>query len=328
MPVQQRIIEAFDDPVLILDDARISAANAAMRALLGDAIVGRDLRVAIRHPEAIRAIIAGDARTIDIIGIGGAERPWSLSVRPIGNKLVLVRLHDRAAAVAAERMRVDFVANASHELRTPLATISGYAETLADEDVPPSLRKKFANTISTEAARMLRIVQDLMSLSRIEADRFRLPREKVDLTSLARQAIEQIAPLSERRECPVSLELQADDIRVDGDRGQLLQALDNLLSNAIRYGATPGTSVSLIIGTEHGRPFVRVTDQGRGIAAEHVSRLTERFYRVDNARSRDSGGTGLGLAIVKHIAERHRGELAIRSAVGHGTNVTITFPAT
>ncbi len=328
MATSQKIIEAFDDPVLIVDQARIHAANEAMRALLGAGIVGRDVRLAIRHPQALAAILAGEARTVDISGIGGAERPWTLAVRPIGGTQVLARLQDRSAAITAERMRVDFVANASHELRTPLATISGFAETLADdEDVPPALRRKFAGTIGAEAARMLRIIEDLMSLSRIEAERFRLPRKQVDLRGVAREAALQIAPLAERRACPIALDIDEGVAPVQGDRAQLLQAVDNLLANAIRYGdGSADRPVTLAVGTDNGRSFVRVSDRGRGIAAEHVSRLTERFYRVDNARSRDSGGTGLGLAIVKHIAERHRGELNIRSTLGVGTSVTLTFP--
>lgn len=323
-----QIIDQFDDPVIVLEGSRILEANPAARDLLGEAIVGRDVRLAIRQPQALAAILSRQAQDLELAGIGGIERPWTMAVRPITGAKLLVRFRDRGEAVAAERMRVDFVANASHELRTPLATIGGFAETLADDDVPAELRRKFAGTIGSEAARMLRIIEDLMSLSRIEADRFRQPRERIDLVDLARQAVEQIAPLAERRQCRIIFEPSDRSVSVKGDRAQLLQALDNLLSNAIRYGWKEGGAVTLTVGNEHGRPFLRVTDEGRGIAGEHISRITERFYRVDNARSRDSGGTGLGLAIVKHIAERHRGELTIRSAVGQGTSVALTFPAT
>ena len=321
-----QIIQSFDEPVILVDGARVIGANAAALTLLGSTIVGRDVRVAIRHPQALAAILSGRSSDLQIAGVGGADRPWTLAVRPLDGRKVLARLHDRSEAIAAERMRVDFVANASHELRTPLATISGFAETLADDDVPPDLRKKFAGTIGAEAARMLRIIEDLMSLSRIEANRFRLPRDTVDLKALATEAIRQIAPLAERRGCTVVLDESAEAATVQGDRAQLLQATDNLLSNAIRYGGDGGHPIVLSVGHENGRPFLRVTDQGRGIAPEHISRLTERFYRVDNARSRDSGGTGLGLAIVKHIAERHRGELSVRSTLGRGTSVTLLFP--
>ncbi|MEO8617926.1 MAG: ATP-binding protein [Sphingomicrobium sp.] len=320
------LLEAFDQPVLVVRAGRVAAANKAARALLGSAIVDRDIRVAMRQPQALAALLAGKKTDIEIAGIGGAERPWTLSVRPIGDDNLLVRLHDRGEAIAAERMRVDFVANASHELRTPLATISGYAETLGDDDVPDELRKKFATTIGTESARMLRIIEDLMSLSRIEADRFRQPRESIMLDRIAKIAGQQIAPLAERRACRIVVEIEQDQVAIVGDSAQLLQAFDNLLSNAIRYGGGERGPITLTVGKDGLRPFVRITDCGRGIAAEHLPRLTERFYRVDEARSRGSGGTGLGLAIVKHIVERHRAVLDIRSNPGIGSKFTILFP--
>jgi two-component system phosphate regulon sensor histidine kinase PhoR len=323
---QRSIIEAFDQPVLLLAGGRVVAANEAARALLGEAIIDRDVRVAFRQPQALAAILAGKDADVEISGIGGAERPWSLSVRPVAGKNLLVRLHDRGEVLAAEKMRVDFVANASHELRTPLATISGYAETLGEDEVPDALRQRFATTIGTEAGRMLRIIEDLMSLSRIEGERFRLPDAVVDLGTMAERAMQQIGPLADRRACTVSFEVDDADHQVRGDAGQLLQAVDNLLSNAIRYGGCDHGPVKLAVTRENGRPVVRVSDSGRGIAPEHLPRLTERFYRVDEARSRGSGGTGLGLAIVKHIAERHRATLTIRSQPGDGTEVALSFP--
>jgi two-component system phosphate regulon sensor histidine kinase PhoR len=171
---------------------------------------------------------------------------------------------------------------------------------------------------------MLRIIEDLMGLSRIEGSRFIAPAERCDLNALARQAKAQITPLAERLSCNVELDLQAPKpLIVAGDSGQLLQVMDNLLANAIRYG---GSGVVLSVGLARSHPFIRVSDTGPGIGAVHLPRLTERFYRVDDARSRDSGGTGLGLAIVKHIVERHRGTLDIRSRPGEGTTVTITLP--
>ncbi|MEP7315383.1 MAG: ATP-binding protein, partial [Sphingomicrobium sp.] len=216
--------------------------------------------------------------------------------------------------------------NASHELRTPLATIIGYAETLGEDEVPDELRRRFAATIATESARMLRIVEDLMSLSRIEADRFRQPREPIRLDQLAKIAVQQIGPLAERRGCEVIVKIEDDQAAILGDSAQLLQAADNLLSNAIRYGSCDRGPITLTVGKDGTRPFLRVQDCGRGIDAQHLPRLTERFYRVDEARSRGAGGTGLGLAIVKHIVERHRGVLDIRSNPGIGSQFTILFP--
>lgn len=174
---------------------------------------------------------------------------------------------------------------------------------------------------------MLRIVEDLMSLSRIEAERFMAPREAIDLGEVAKLAAEHAAPLVEDRQCRIDLQIDDDLPPVAGDFAQLVQAADNLISNAIRYGChAPDMSVIVEVRRDGDRALLSVRDQGEGIAAEHLSRLTERFYRVDAARSRDSGGTGLGLAIVKHIVERHRGTLDIRSAPGRGTSVEIRLP--
>jgi two-component system phosphate regulon sensor histidine kinase PhoR len=225
-------------------------------------------------------------------------------------------------------MRTDFVANASHELRTPLATIIGYAETLAEEGpIDETMRTRFGATIEAEARRMLRIVEDLMSLSRIEADRFRAPDEKVDLGEVARIAIENAAPLLVRRDCKIEAQIQSGIPQISGDFGQLLQLADNLIGNAIRYGCNDiSRSVEVTVRADGSRVQLVVGDQGDGIAPDHLPRLTERFYRIDPARSRESGGTGLGLAIVKHIVERHRGTLDIDSAPGRGTKVSVSLP--
>ena len=322
------LIEALDEPTLIVDDGQTLAANDAARALFGKAIVGRDLRFAIRHPQALKAILAGEHRDLALVGLANAEQPWHLSVRPIDRSSVLVRVTDRSVAVAAERMRVDFVANASHELRTPLATILGFAETLAEDGpLDESVRRKFGATIQSESVRMLRIIEDLMGLSRIEADRFVAPRDLVDLVAVVRIAAQQVTALAERKGCVVEVIANDPDITVIGDHAQLLQVADNLVTNAVRYGCgTNAATIRLEVLLEGSRGVLRVIDQGDGIAADHLPRVTERFYRVDPARSRDSGGTGLGLAIVKHIVERHRGTLDIRSRLGAGTTVEVRLP--
>jgi two-component system phosphate regulon sensor histidine kinase PhoR len=322
------ILDAIDEPALIVRRGKVDAANESAEALLGRQIVGRDLRFAIRHPLALDTIIAARTADLELVGVGSAERPWHMSVRPLPDG-ALVLLSDRSALRAAERMRTDFVANASHELRTPLATIIGYSETLADDGpVDDQTRHQFGATIQTEARRMLRIVEDLMSLSRIEADRYRAPQERIDLGEVARIAIEHGASLAERRGCRLEASIEPDLPTVMGDFGQLLQLADNLIGNAIRYGCSDkacGATVSVL--TTDGQVILSVSDQGEGIAAEHLPRLTERFYRVDSARSRESGGTGLGLAIVKHIVERHRGTLEIQSEPGKGTNVRVVLQA-
>jgi two-component system phosphate regulon sensor histidine kinase PhoR len=322
------ILDAIQEPALIVDRGSILAANQGAQEHLGQNIVGRDLRLAIRHPLALDTILAGRPAELELVGIGGADRPWHLSVSPLAGGAILVRLGDRSAVRAAERMRTDFVANASHELRTPLATLIGYAETLAEEGpIDESTRTGFARTIQAEARRMLRIVEDLMSLSRIEADRFRAPDERVDLGEIVRIAVENAAPLAKRGGCGIDVQIAADLPGIAGDFGQLLQLADNLLANAIRYGcAGAGARIEVVVRQERSRLILEVRDHGEGIPSDQLPRLTERFYRVDSARSRDSGGTGLGLSIVKHIVERHRGQLEIMSSPGEGTLVRVSLP--
>jgi two-component system phosphate regulon sensor histidine kinase PhoR len=322
------IIDAIEEPALIVRAERIVAANPAARALLGAGIVDRDVRLAIRPPLALEKILEGDEAQFEVTGIGSAERPWQLTVRPLGDGATFVRLVDRSALHAAERMRTDFVANASHELRTPLATIIGFAETLGeDEQIGEALRIRFGTTIEGEARRMLRIVEDLMSVSRIEADRFNAPSESVDLGEIARLAVGHAAPLLERSGRQITLQVESGVPAVRGDFSQLLQLADNLIANALRYGCNDRScEIEVGVRAEGSRVLLWVRDHGDGIAPEHLPRLTERFYRVDAARSRDSGGTGLGLAIVKHIVERHRGTLEFQSTPGEGTEVTVALP--
>ena len=322
------LLNAIEEPALIVEHGMVAAANEAAQALLGSLIVRRDLRFAIRHPSALDTIMAGRDADIELVGIGSPDRPWHLSLRILANGSRLVRLIDRSALRSAERMRTDFVANASHELRTPLATIIGYAETLAESGpLDEEMRGRFGTTIQSEARRMLRIVEDLMSLSRIEADRYRAPDERVDMGEVARIAVENAEPLAERRRCDTQLNITPDLPLVFGDFAQLLQLADNLIGNAIRYGCNDKScAVTVSVNADGNRLIFSVADKGDGIAPDHLPRLTERFYRVDSARSRESGGTGLGLAIVKHIVERHRGVLEIRSEPGQGTEVTVSLP--
>lgn len=324
----QALIEALEEPVLLVTDGRVAAANRAATAVLGRIIQGSDVRLAIRHPAALERILAGTDADVEITGVGTAERPWLLSVRRLDRNTVLARLSDRSAARAAEKMRVDFVANASHELRTPLSTILGYADTIAEDgELDAHTHAKFGGIIRSEAKRMLRIVEDLMSLSRIEADRFIAPREDVSIGEVAEMATANARELAHQRQSALELNVEPGLPPIRGDFAQLLQMTDNLVTNAIRYGCgTRGCTVRIAARRERGGVALAVSDDGEGITAEHLPRLTERFYRVDEARSRDSGGTGLGLAIVKHIVERHRGTVEIRSAPGRGTEVIVRLP--
>ena len=321
------LLDAIAEPALVIEKERVAAANAPALSLLGERIVGRDIRFVLRHPDALEVILTGRGGERELSSLAGGERPWSLIVRPLPGGTQLVRLLDRSAERSAERMRVDFVANASHELRTPLTTMIGYAETLAEDGpIDDALRMQFGSTIHAEARRMLRIVEDLMSLSRIEADRFVTPEESVALDEIARIAAENGRHLARLRGCTIDTRIAAAG-PITGDFGQLLQLADNLVANAIRYGCgTSGTAITVATAIEDGQAVLRIVDRGDGIATEHLARVTERFYRVDSARSRDSGGTGLGLSIVKHIAERHRARLEIRSQLGKGTEVIVSFP--
>ena len=325
---ERALVDALDEPSLVVEGSTVQLANAPARKLLGPRIEGRDVRLAIRHPQALELILALGSGEIDATGIVEPGRSWRLLIRRLWPGATLVRMIDRSDAVSAEKMRVDFVANASHELRTPLSTVLGYAETLADEsDLPYGLRSSFGSTIRDEARRMLRIIEDLMSLSRIEADRFVAPGERVDIADIVNTAVANAGQLRASGKCEFNLDVAADLPPVRGDRSQLLQVLDNLISNAVRYGCDrPGSPIDVVATRNGAWVLLGITDHGPGIPREHLPRVTERFYRVDAARSRESGGTGLGLAIVKHIIERHRGSLDIRSTIGVGTSVTVRLP--
>ncbi len=325
---ERALVDALDEPALVVEGSTIRFANAAARKSLGPRIEGRDVRLAIRHPQALELILAHDSGEIDATGIAEPGRSWRLLIHRLWPNAALVRMIDRSDAVSAEKMRVDFVANASHELRTPLSTVLGYAETLAEEsDLPDDVRSTFGRTIRDEARRMLRIIEDLMSLSRIEADRFVAPDEQVEIEDIVNSSVANARHLRGSANCEFRLELEGNLPAVRGDRAQLIQVLDNLISNALRYDCDRPGSVIIVAAQRSGSwVALTVTDHGPGISREHLPRVTERFYRADAARSRESGGTGLGLAIVKHIIERHRGSLDIRSTIGVGTSVTVRLP--
>jgi two-component system phosphate regulon sensor histidine kinase PhoR len=322
------LMNALDEPALVVRRGVVLLANEQAAAVLGRGIEGRDVRLAIRHPQALEPILAGRDAEVDVTGIGELGRSWRIIVRSLQDGHALIRMIDCSATVSAEKMRVDFVANASHEIRTPLATIIGYSETLAeDAGLEPELRLEFGRTIRDEARRMQRIVEDLMSLSRIEADRFATPTESASIAEVIDAAVANVTKIADADGCKVLVDMPPDLPVIRGDFGQLVQLVENLLTNAIRYGCGPDCS-TVKIGALLDSSWIRimVADEGPGIAREHLPRVTERFYRVDAARSRESGGTGLGLAIVKHIVERHRGAFDISSEPGRGTSVAVRLP--
>ena len=338
-PMPQRdafdLLEVVDDPVLIVADRRILYANPAARSLLGENIEGVDVRLAIRHPAAAERLIdrtpadaAERVTRTDLVGLGDPDRRWEMTTTLLGDGSRLVRLIDRSEAHASEQMRVDFVANASHELRTPLATLLGFLETLQDEQAAgdAKTRSRFVKIMFDEARRMHRLVDDLISLSRIEAERFSVPRDPVDLLSVVEEVRSGLAPMIENKGATLVIDQKGSPPVAPGDRTQLVQLVQNLVVNALKYGR-PDSEVRVRFD-DAGADMLRMSiiDRGEGIPPEHLPRLTERFYRVDPGRSRAIGGTGLGLAIVKHIVGRHRGRLDIRSTPGEGTSVRVYLP--
>ncbi|NUR44988.1 MAG: ATPase [Sphingomonas sp.] len=323
------LLEGLSEAAIIFKDGQVKAANTAARRLLGASICGQALHDVINHPGALEALERGveAADGVELTGLGGLRRHWIMRSAALSNGTSLIRFVDRSEARAAEQMRVDFVANASHELRTPLSTVIGYAETLREQadEIDPMTRDRFLTVVHDEARRMQRVVEDLISLSRIEAEKFTEPTEAVDLGELIDEAAENAYLMAEERNSRIVLSVDDELPRIAADRGQILQVLDNLIANALRYGE-PGTAVVVTATDEGSMVHLSVQDRGEGIAPEHIERVTERFYRVDTSRSRALGGTGLGLSIVKHIVERHRGRLKIDSEVGVGTIIHVFLP--
>ena len=368
------VFEALADPVLVVsggeaDDIagrRIVLANAAARDLLRIQREGGLLVPVLRDPAVLEAVdealFGGLTRTTDYAGVGAQTRHWRAVTRPLADPesgaLALVVLRDETEVRRMELMRVDFLANASHELKTPLASLSGFIETLkghARDD--PKARDRFLDIMATQADRMSRLVSDLLSLSRIELNEHIPPAGRVDLARAAADVVDAVSVLSAERNVVVQLEDRETGAPVNGDRDEILQVVQNLVDNAIKYSPTGGT-VEIVIrpdialdeaaapwsgesrgvgatrlplltpDRQTGQRFAAVTvrDHGPGLAREHLPRLTERFYRVEGQKSGERQGTGLGLAIVKHIINRHRGGLTVESAPGQGATFTAYFP--
>ncbi|MFA7440452.1 MAG: ATP-binding protein [Sphingomonadaceae bacterium] len=321
--------------LLVSDKWRVLAANEAAVTLFESRLVGSDVRQTLRYPavaEAVRQALDSDAPTIrEITALGGQEGYLRLRAVPVGAGRLLLTVTDISQTRLSERMRSDFVANASHELRTPLANIMGFIETLqgpaAGDEAATS---RFLTIMSREAARMARLIDDLLSLSRIELDRYVRPSTALPVAPLLTEVKtafgQQLA--QGNRELQIDMPEDLPDVLADHD--QIMQVLHNLVSNAIKYGRA-GTPIRIIVRQEAQRrdsPMLRiaVADEGEGIPKEHLPRLTERFYRADTGRSRSLGGTGLGLAIVKHIVERHRGRVEIDSEPGKGSVFAFLLP--
>lgn len=321
----QELLENSSTPVMVTERNTIAIANRAARKLLGKHIVGQDARLVFRQPAAIALLDQEPGGQAIVRGLARRQDIWRINRQSIDDDLAVLELINQSAEADISRAHTDFVANASHELRTPLASILGYVETLsesgADFDTPTS--QKFLNTIQREASRMQSLISDLMSLSRVEAEKHDLPQKTLELASVVERAAKDAAGTERFDRLNIQL---AETPIVQGDEPQIEQVIRNLVDNALKYGK-PGTPVGIRIDHSRlGEARITVSDQGEGIAPEHVPHLTRRFYRTDPGRSRASGGTGLGLAIVKHIVERHRGRLDIESQEGVGTRVIVRLP--
>ena len=341
--VAREVFEGLPDPLLLAESSgRVTFANAAMRALIGINAERKQVSAVLRTPSVLQAMertaTTGEPASIEFILHVPVARHYQAYIARTGDGdyLTAVLLHDLTAVKRAEEARADFIANASHELRTPLAAVSGFIDTLrghAKDD--EAAREKFLGIMSVEASRMRRLIDDLLSLTRIELNEHVPPSGRVDVAGVVRDAAAALGPLAEADGVTVSVESAANLPPVVGERDELIQLFQNLIHNATKYGK-PGGHVWIRIdasepaaGRRGSADMISVTirDDGEGIPREALPRLTERFYRVDVKRSRERGGTGLGLAIVKHIINRHQGRLQIESQPGEGSQFTVFLPA-
>jgi two-component system phosphate regulon sensor histidine kinase PhoR len=335
----ETIVEHLPDPLLVLnDDHSLRRANAAARTAFGP-----DMGAVLRHPVLREAIDAAFAQTTAQTAELSLPVPTQREVQatiiylnpplPDGGRAIAV-LSDRTRERAVERMRVDFVANASHELRTPLTSLIGFIDTLrgpAADD--PEAQQRFLGIMAEQAARMNRLIDDLLSLSRIELTEHQPPAGQVDLADLCDSVVAGFEPRLAQRRMTLELSIEPGLPKLIADDDQLAQVVTNLVDNAVKYGREASVvRLGVTSAAPGGRwPAARgvvlaVTDDGPGIPRAHVARLTERFYRVDKGRSRAVGGTGLGLAIVKHIVNHHRGQLMIESEEGRGSTFSVWLP--
>lgn len=339
----EQILNELQEPVLVLDGERqILFMNQTAISLFGEGFVGRNFVRLFRHADVMKIITdVSDGKNEASIKVA-LENPikgvfnfkvTSLEQDTQQSPLLLVTIKDLTDLANAEQMRTDFVANVSHELRSPLTALSGFIETIkgpAKDDAPA--RERFLGLMELEASRMVRLISDLLSLSKVEARQNQRPSKHIDMVELTKRVVTTLSntAVKENKRIKVDVEGTPEPLPVFED--EITQVLINLIENAVKYSA-PDSEVSVSICTNnHIAGFtdrvlsISVEDQGEGIAREHLPRLTERFYRVDTHRSRDKGGTGLGLAIVKHIISQHRGRLQISSVEGKGSVFTVHLP--
>ena len=342
-PLIEAVLAGLPDPVVALDRrGDVVALNARATAVAPALRPGEPVSLGLRVPEVLEAIrrarASKTAQRVEFSERVPLDRWYEVIVTPISSPgvaanpgLVLLAFHDLTPLRRVEEMRADFVANASHELRTPLAALSGFIDTLrgsARED--PAARERFLPIMQAQADRMARLIDDLLSLSRIELNAHLRPDKQVDVGAIVRQVADSLQTLARDRNVEVKTIGSSAPLLVPGDRDELIRVFENLVENALKYAAS-GKRVDIALSVGEGpdgkrEARIAVRDRGPGIAPEHLPRLTERFYRVDVSESRAQGGTGLGLALVKHILNRHGGRLTIESAPGQGATFTVHLP--
>ena len=339
LPEVSATLSALDIPVMVIaSDASVLFQNRAAEKAFGEVLIGAHISARLRSPgilDMVRETIVTNApNQIEHSERLPSERVYLVRSSPIelgseagnGERLFMLAFRDISEVRRLDRMRSDFVANASHELRTPLASLRGFIETIqgpAKNDF--KAQERFLGIMFDQTTRMSRLVDDLLSLSRLELKSHIAPDEKVDLVPLLGHVRDALLPLARDVGVDIALHLPEGKAEVAGDRDELVQVFENLMENACKYGQE-GKSVDVFLKNAPNTPVeVTVVDKGPGIPAEHVPRLTERFYRVNIEDSRSKKGTGLGLAIVKHILTRHRARLIVKSEVGKGTSFTVRF---
>jgi len=323
--IHELILSTMADGILLVGaDGAIAFANEALAALLPSAPASLDTLLPLALRNAI-IDVRQDGEPASIVLETGVPTRWlRAAIAPAEEGAILVVVRDVTEQHRLEAVRRDFVANASHELKTPAATIQAAAETLrqAADDDPPAVAR-FASQLEREAVRLSRIVADLLDLSRLESGS--TLEDVVSLGATARDEAQRLEDVAER--AGVSLVIVTEGERpVRGSQQDLALLIRNLIDNAVRY-SREGGSVSIEVRSDGDEVLLRVRDTGIGIPSRDIPRIFERFYRVDRARSRETGGTGLGLAIVKHIVENHRGRVEVESELGSGSTFLVSLPA-
>lgn len=340
-PNEAPILDSLPDPVIVLSsDRKVVLVNKAASDIVSGQYLGRDLALVLRDPTVIdvsqRVLNGQGAQTIDLVLRAPVTRAFTVKAVPVerSDAAVMLVFQDMTSIRAAEEMRADFVANVSHELRSPISSLFGFIETLqgpAKDDI--HARARFLAMMQEEAARMSRLIDDLLSLSRVESEAHLRPEGSVNLKIALNTTAELLHLRAQERDMKIKISYPDELPEAAGIHDELVQVFQNLIDNALKYGQE-GSVVTVTAATVERAPegdgpgvTVSVHNIGPVIPEEHLPRLTERFYRVDQGRSRNMGGTGLGLAIVKHILNRHRGRMTIESTEDAGTTMTVQLPS-